>query len=761
MQANRPSDTATLIARSILLAAQKPRLQALVADQEPATLRRILAASGTKDWFTSVLDFAPARQLLLCMERFLLSGIIPHYLVRKRQIENSVEWAIANGCKRLVILGAGFDTLAWRLQRKHPQVQFIELDHPSTQQIKRQALGETSNLHYRSLDLNLELPSSALASFGSSQNDSTTFIMEGLTMYLPHDRVVSLMKDAATIAGPTGTLVFTFMERDANGSIGFRGENPLIAQWLDARNEPFLWGISRNDLPGFLKANGIHQVELTDHVELRHRHLAPRGLEALPLAQGELICTATPLDDELDCNDKHSKLNQTRVAEVQHPRSEQAVIDAIKEAATNGQSVSICGARHAMGGQQFGSDTLLLDLSRLNDVHHLNTRHGFVETGAGIMWRELIDELHARQADHEIVWSIRQKQTGADDLTIGGSLAANIHGRGLRMKPIISDVEAFTLIDGEGRRHRCSRKKNRELFSLAIGGYGCFGVITSVLLRLAPRQKLERVVELTTIDKLIPTLEERIESGCLYGDFQFSIDETSPDFLHCGILSSYRPVEPSRPIPEDRKELSDDDWKELIHLAHHDRPRAFKIYSDFYLGTHGSLYWSDTHQLSVYLNDYHSQLDHECRADVPASEMISELYVPREYLAKFMKAAAKRLRNGSVPLIYGTVRLIQRDDESHLAWARDDYACIIFNLHTEHSEEGIARSSDAFRSLIDLALSYDGSYYLTYHRWARRDQIEQAHPRFARFLEKKEEFDPSQRFQSEWWRHHQQLFQEA
>lgn len=414
-----------------------------------------------------------------------------------------------------------------------------------------------------------------------------------------------------------------------------------------------------------------------------------------------------------------------------------------------------------MGGQQFGSETLLLDLSLLVGLQTVDRGKGLVEVGAGMMWQDLINSLLAQQEGLERVWTIRQKQTGADDLTLGGSLAANIHGRGLAMRPMINDVEAFTLIDGSGIRHRCSRDENEELFRLAIGGYGCFGVITSVLLRLTPRLKLERLVEITTIDRVVDQLEECAANGCLYGDFQFSIDEKSPDFLKLGVLSSYQPVEASRVMPEIRNDLGKSDWEQLIHLAHHDRAKVFQVYSDFYLASHGSLYWSDTHQLSVYLEDYHAKVDHDCGAEVPASEMITELYVPREELAPFMNQAAGLLRSGEVPVIYGTVRLIRQDDESFLAWARQDFACVIFNLHTVHDEAGIARSSRAFRALIDLALGMGGSYYLTYHRWARPDQVEAAHPRFREFLDKKEQYDPGGRFQSEWWRHHRNLFQSS
>lgn len=460
------------------------------------------------------------------------------------------------------------------------------------------------------------------------------------------------------------------------------------------------------------------------------------------------------------CNDIHSKLNPTRVARVFRPALEAEVVAALKEAAAEGVAVSICGARHAMGGQQFGEGTLLLDLSGLTALGELDRERGTIEAGAGLKWPELIEGLHSRQAGEEVAWSIRQKQTGADDLTLGGSLAANIHGRGLDFRPIIGDVEAFTLVDAAGEVRRCSREENAELFRLAIGGYGCFGVITSVCLRLAPRIKMERLVEVTTIDQLLPSLEARMAEGCRFGDFQFSIDERSPDFLRRGVLSSYRPVAPDREMPERREELERHHWEELIRLAHDDRAKVFEVYSSFYLRTHGALYWSDTHQLSVYLDDYHAELDRERGAVVPASEMISELYVPRDRLVEFMAAAAACLKDGAVPVIYGTVRLIRRDGESFLAWAREDFACVIFNLHVEHSEAGIALAADAFRDLIDLALSFGGSFFLTYHRWARRDQIERAYPRFAEFLRLKEKHDPDGRFQSEWWRHHRNLFEQ-
>ena len=110
-----------------------------------------------------------------------------------------------------------------------------------------------------------------------------------------------------------------------------------------------------------------------------------------------------------------------------------------------------------------------------------------------------------------------------------------------------------------------------------------------------------------------------------------------------------------------------------------------------------------------------------------------------------------------VELIYGTVRLIERDDETVLAWAREPWACVIFNLHTQHDPDSLARTERDFRRLIDRGLRYGGSYFLTYHRWASREQVLAAHPRVREFLDAKRDLDPEERFQSDWYRHHRDL----
>ncbi|HET9320981.1 MAG TPA: FAD-binding oxidoreductase [Bryobacteraceae bacterium] len=468
--------------------------------------------------------------------------------------------------------------------------------------------------------------------------------------------------------------------------------------------------------------------------------------------------TQTPTSEAVDVNDIHSRLNATRVSSVERVTSTEQLAEVVSSARRQGQNISIAGGRHAMGGQQFGADTVLVDTVQMNRVLRLDSDKGLIEVQAGIEWPALIEYLIKAGEDRSNAWGIRQKQTGADRLTMGGALSANAHGRGLRMRPFIGDVESFVLIDADGKPRRCSRDENAQLFKLAIGGYGLFGPISSVTLRLDPRRKLERVVEVIRIDDLMAMFEKRMDAGFLYGDFQYDIDPKSEYFLRRGVFSCYRPLAASTPIPEKQKELSDQQWIQLLDLAHNDKSRAFERYSSYYLSTSGQIYWSDTHQLSFYPEGYHRALDQRLGASNPATEMITEIYVPRTGLAGFMTEAAADFRKSDVNVIYGTIRLIERDGESFLQWARQAYACVIFNLHVVHTPEGLQRAAEAFRRLIDMAIRRDGSYYLTYHRWATRRQVEACYPQFQEFLRLKKEHDPAERFQSDWYRHYKQMF---
>jgi UDP-N-acetylenolpyruvoylglucosamine reductase len=455
----------------------------------------------------------------------------------------------------------------------------------------------------------------------------------------------------------------------------------------------------------------------------------------------------------IEVNDVQSQLNATRVHEIRKPRSIDDLQAALREARRQGRAVSVAGGRHAMGTQQFGTGTMLLDMKEFNQVVSFDRTQGRITVEAGIEWPELIDYLHSQQAGQNEPWAIREKQTGVDRVSLGGSLASNIHGRGLKFPPLVGDVELFTLLGADGKLHTCSRQENQELFSLAIGGYGLFGIIAHVTLRLARRTKVQRTVEVIAVKDLLPGVEKQLAAGFVFGDCQYSTDLDAEAEAHAGVFSCYRPVATHTPIPAGQKQLSEEDWIAFYRLARTDKKKAFEKYSQYYLSTNEQVYWSDTHQLAGSFDAYRNAVDKQ-----GGTEMITEAYVTWENFIPFMAKVRQDYIDHYVDMTYGTIRFIEKDEDTFLAWARERSVCIVCNLHVIHTDEGKQKAAEDFRRIIDRAIEFGGRYYLTYHRWATRKQVETCYPKFVDFLRLKKKHDPQEVFQSDWYRHYKQMF---
>ena len=117
-----------------------------------------------------------------------------------------------------------------------------------------------------------------------------------------------------------------------------------------------------------------------------------------------------PETGSLLVNDIHSQLNPTRVDAILEPRSQAEVQTIVRTARKDRKVISIAGGRHAMGGQQFGADTLLIDIRKLNRVLQLDRQRGILEVESGIEWPELIGGYLTLQDSDRQPWGIAQNK---------------------------------------------------------------------------------------------------------------------------------------------------------------------------------------------------------------------------------------------------------------------------------------------------------------------------------------------------------------
>ncbi|MEM6562713.1 MAG: FAD-binding oxidoreductase, partial [Planctomycetota bacterium] len=350
--------------------------------------------------------------------------------------------------------------------------------------------------------------------------------------------------------------------------------------------------------------------------------------------------------DGVFVNDVHARLSRTRVREVVEPTTPKALAKAI----ATSDGASICGGRYCSGGQPFLRDGRLIDMRHLDRVLNVDAERGLITAEAGIRWPKLMAAIEK----HAPKWAIQQKQSGADEVSLGGTLSVNAHGRCLAAAPIVQDVEAIDLLDRAGNVVRCTRTNNPERFRRVIGGYGLFGAMTSVTLRLVPKRPLVMRVQVATATNAVGLMDEAAGRGATHGDFQYNVDADSPGFMREGLVVTYEPTD-ARPNRKSADVAAS--FTQLAVAAHLDKSAAWAGYRRQMLGQDGAVDWNGAWQAATYVAGYHQHVD--AATDAPAgSEVLSEVFVPRERLAEFLAAMGEVIRRFDADIIYGNVRLI-------------------------------------------------------------------------------------------------------
>ena len=138
MKHDTPSATAALVLKALLFAAHD-RAHGRLVSIEAARWSRLMALKILR-WPRLFLFAARSplcRWLFQTAERVLNPGFILHVAARKAFIDRLARTAIDAGAAQLIVVGAGYDTLALRIAASYPPVRCYEIDHPSTQEAKR------------------------------------------------------------------------------------------------------------------------------------------------------------------------------------------------------------------------------------------------------------------------------------------------------------------------------------------------------------------------------------------------------------------------------------------------------------------------------------------------------------------------------------------------------------------------------------------------------------------------------------------------
>ena len=206
----------------------------------------------------------------------------PMTLGRSRYTEDSLEEAIRKGVRQYIILGAGFDTFAFRRPDLADRLQVFEVDHPATQALKREGVSRQSwnhpmNLHYISTDFAQESLADALGRSPYDPSQLSFFSWLGVSFYLTREVVFDTLRGIASIAAQGSTIVFDYMDTDAfiPEKVAKRVQ---LMQWMaEQLGEPMKAGFDPLTLGADLDRLGLRLEENLDPAAIEARYYQGRS----------------------------------------------------------------------------------------------------------------------------------------------------------------------------------------------------------------------------------------------------------------------------------------------------------------------------------------------------------------------------------------------------------------------------------------------------------------------------------------------------
>lgn len=285
MKDDQASSTAYTVLQGILHVNNTSPYRDLVDSEVVDVGKRILQGSQEGRRRLDQLDSWLFQKTVNLREKLLLPGVSLHYVLRKRHVEDITRKAIDNGVTQVIMLGAGFDTLPWRLHLNSGQVNFIEIDHPATQAEKAKALeqGRQDNLHFLSVDFAKQDLKTALTEFEHFDGErKTLFICEGVMMYLSLKDVDILFDSIRDLCGSGSEFIFSTLEPRKSP----KNTVPGILYWhLKVINEPIEWDIDSAKMPEFITERRCQLQSIAGRDEMVDNQL--NGNLSIPMHQGE------------------------------------------------------------------------------------------------------------------------------------------------------------------------------------------------------------------------------------------------------------------------------------------------------------------------------------------------------------------------------------------------------------------------------------------------------------------------------------------
>ncbi|WP_242267955.1 class I SAM-dependent methyltransferase [Bacillus cereus group sp. BfR-BA-01352] len=196
----------------------------------------------------------------------------PTPLARAAYCERVLLHEITLGTKQYVILGAGLDTFSFRHRELENKIEVFEVDHPSTQQFKKERIDEAeleipNNLHFISMDFTKGFSYEQLRNEGF-ENKKTFFSLLGVTYYLTKEELSSLIEYLFAMVPEGSSIVFDYPDENLFAEKGLSNRVENMVKMATVGGEPMKSCFSYAEMEALLEKAGL----------LIYEHLSPKDI---------------------------------------------------------------------------------------------------------------------------------------------------------------------------------------------------------------------------------------------------------------------------------------------------------------------------------------------------------------------------------------------------------------------------------------------------------------------------------------------------
>jgi len=431
------------------------------------------------------------------------------------------------------------------------------------------------------------------------------------------------------------------------------------------------------------------------------------------------------------------RMVHANVAQIAHPKTEAELQAVVRYAARNKLKISIRGAGHSALGHSIVDGGLMIDILGLNQVLELDQAKKTLRVQTGATWGQLTQVLEPKRL------AIPTKQE-FDNFTVGGSIAANIHGKTIDYGPIISHILSLRLLKADGEIVNASRTQNPDLFTGVIGGYGLLGTVVDATFQLVEDRVVEKSESVyMDADALLKAYVERVRrdpsnTPLCYGFF-------SSD-CKLGFYVTYRYADSAG--RSDLGALKRDETNPILFdiFAWLQRMFTFVRRRAFHA------MWIDSANAETTLRSRRLLLwDNPPRAF--QDMLLQKYYIPVDNFPRFIKKAGEILVSYAkdIKLLTNHFRFMPANSEALLACSRQDVMCFLPCYFANKDDPAWVKIYESVSNeLVNACLDHGGSFYLTFIP-ATVAQVRRAYPNWDRFVALKKQYDPDEVFSSSFY----------